>query len=53
MSKLKVQMKSKIQMTKQKKKSSCPELVEGLIFSHLTFICHLDFVIWAYLIFGL
>jgi len=52
----KAQSSNEIQSSNDKikeEKSYCPELVEGLTFSHLTFICHLDFDIWAYLIFGL
>ncbi len=46
----KAQSSNEIQSSNDKikeEKSYCHELVEGLTFSHLTVICHLDFDIWA------
>ncbi len=51
MSNAKAQSSNEIQSPNDKikeEKSSCPELVEGLTFSHLTFIWYLDFVIWIF-----
>jgi len=49
MSNDKAQSSNEIQNPNDKikeEKSSCPELVEGLTFSYLTFIWHLGFDIW-------